>query len=68
MKLAQKMSLGWMASDRDHIEFVRMRGPHGKGFAEMAVSQYRPREHSNGKQSGEGEQRYVGHFYFINDS
>lgn len=35
--MAQRMSLGWF---RDHkrVEFVRMRGPQGKGHAEMAVS------------------------------
>jgi len=35
--MAQRMSLGWF---RDHkrVEFVTMRGPQGKGRAEMAVS------------------------------
>uniref|UniRef100_A0A915HKQ3 Uncharacterized protein n=1 Tax=Romanomermis culicivorax TaxID=13658 RepID=A0A915HKQ3_ROMCU len=29
----------WMSSSSDrHLEFVRMKGPRGKGFAEMAVS------------------------------
>lgn len=31
------MSLGWFKGHK-RVEFVRMRGPHGKGFAEMAVS------------------------------
>lgn len=26
-----------MATSSQHLEFVRMRGPHGKGYAEMAV-------------------------------
>jgi len=36
-RMAQQMSLGWF---RDHkrVEFVTMRGPQGKGRAEMAVS------------------------------
>jgi hypothetical protein len=36
-RVAQRMSLGWF---RDHkrVEFVCMRGPQGKGRAEMAVS------------------------------
>eukprot|EP00794_Sanderia_malayensis_P018132 gene18132-19942_t len=42
LKLAKRMSLGWMASDHDHVEFIRMRGPHGKGFAEMAISHFKP--------------------------
>ena len=35
--MAQRMSLGWF---RDHkrVEFVTMRGPQGKGRAEMAIS------------------------------
>ena len=31
------MSLGWFKGHR-RVEFVRMRGPQGKGHAEMAVS------------------------------
>ena len=36
-RMAQRMSLGWF---RDHkrVEFVTMRGPQGKGRAEMAIS------------------------------
>ena len=34
---AHTMSLGWFKGHK-RVEFVRMRGPHGKGFAEMAVS------------------------------
>ena len=45
--MAHKMSLGWMASDPDHVEFIRMRGPHGKGFAEMAISHFKPSENEN---------------------
>ena len=40
--MAQKMSMAWLSNDHDHIEFIRMRGPHGKGFAEIAISQYKP--------------------------
>ena len=43
--MAQKMSLSWMASNNDHTEFIRMRGPRGKGFAEMAINQYKPEDH-----------------------
>ena len=40
----QKMTLGLLSNDDDHTEFIRMRGPNGKGFAQMAVSLYRPNE------------------------
>ena len=35
--MAQKMSMGWYKGQK-RVEFVRMRGPQGKGHAEMAVS------------------------------
>eukprot|EP00795_Rhopilema_esculentum_P011623 gene11623-21865_t len=47
MKVAQKMSLGWLSNDQDHTEFIKMKGPHGKGFAEMAIRQYKPSENDN---------------------
>eukprot|EP00112_Aurelia_sp_Birch-Aquarium-sp1_P025604 Seg859.10 transcript_id=Seg859.10/GoldUCD/mRNA.D3Y31 product="putative protein KIAA0930-like" protein_id=Seg859.10/GoldUCD/D3Y31 len=49
LKMAQKMSMAWLSNDHDHIEFIRMRGPHGKGFAEIAISQYKPEENSSTK-------------------
>ena len=36
-KMAQRMSLGWFKGHK-RVEYVRMRGPGGKGHAEMAVS------------------------------
>ncbi|CAF1264104.1 unnamed protein product [Adineta steineri] len=39
-RVAQRMTLGMYTKHR--VEFVRMRGPNGKGHAEMAVSRYRP--------------------------
>ncbi|CAF3492960.1 unnamed protein product, partial [Rotaria sp. Silwood2] len=39
-RVAQRMSLGMYTKRR--VEFVRMRGPNGKGHAEMAVSRFRP--------------------------
>ncbi|GIY37563.1 uncharacterized protein KIAA0930 homolog [Caerostris darwini] len=36
-KFAQKVSLGWY-QEHQRLEFVRMRGPNGKGYAEMAVT------------------------------
>lgn len=36
-RMAQKMSMGWFRGKK-RVEFVRMRGPQGKGHAEMAVS------------------------------
>ena len=36
----QKMTLGLLSHYEDHTEFIRMRGPHGKGFAQMAVQRY----------------------------
>ncbi|CAF1037368.1 unnamed protein product [Rotaria sp. Silwood1] len=38
-RVVQRMSLGIYTKRR--VEFVRMRGPNGKGHAEMAVSRYR---------------------------
>ena len=35
--MAQRMSFGWIKGHK-RVEFVRMRGPQGKGHAEMAVS------------------------------
>jgi hypothetical protein len=38
-RVAQKISLGlWNASGSERMEFVRMKGPQGKGHAEMAVT------------------------------
>ena len=36
-KMVQRMSLGWYKGQK-RVEYMRMRGPHGKGQAEMAVS------------------------------
>ncbi|XP_064634809.1 uncharacterized protein KIAA0930 homolog isoform X2 [Lineus longissimus] len=36
-RFVQRMSMGWFQGHR-RVEFVRMRGPGGKGHAEMAVS------------------------------
>ncbi|XP_077977338.1 uncharacterized protein KIAA0930 homolog [Glandiceps talaboti] len=40
-RVAQRMSLG-KYTGRGRMEFIRMRGPEGKGHAEMAVSRYKP--------------------------
>lgn len=37
-KMVQRMSLGWISKTHKRVEFVRMRGPCGKGYAEIAVS------------------------------
>ncbi|XP_046580369.1 uncharacterized protein KIAA0930 homolog [Haliotis rubra] len=36
-KMVQRMSLGWFKGHK-RVEYMRMRGPQGKGHAEMAVS------------------------------
>ncbi|XP_076304042.1 uncharacterized protein KIAA0930 homolog [Tachypleus tridentatus] len=36
-KMAQKVSMGWYQGQR-RMEFVRMRGPQGRGLAEIAVT------------------------------
>ena len=36
-KMAQRMSMGWFKGHK-RVEYMRMRGPHGKGHAEMAIS------------------------------
>ncbi|XP_070568493.1 uncharacterized protein KIAA0930 homolog [Ptychodera flava] len=40
-RIAQRMSLG-KYTGHGRMEFIRMRGPEGKGHAEMAVSRYKP--------------------------
>jgi len=51
-KVVQKMTLGLLSHNEDHTEFIRMRGPHGKGFAQMAIRLYTPNENeANGKRS-----------------
>ncbi|XP_006824125.1 uncharacterized protein KIAA0930 homolog [Saccoglossus kowalevskii] len=40
-RIAQRMSLG-KYTGRGRMEFIRMKGPEGKGHAEMAVSRYKP--------------------------
>ena len=29
--------MSWMSASNDHFEYIRMRGPHGKGYAEMRI-------------------------------
>ncbi|XP_012555871.1 uncharacterized protein KIAA0930 homolog isoform X1 [Hydra vulgaris] len=36
-KFAQKMSWINLGGSTDHFEYIRMRGPYGKGFAEMRI-------------------------------
>ena len=36
-KMAQRMSMGWFKGHK-RVEYMRMRGPQGKGHAEMAIS------------------------------
>lgn len=45
-KVAQRMSFGLFASQNMRCEFVRMKGPQGKGHAEMAVM--KPKGSSSG--------------------
>ena len=35
-KMVQKMSLGWWRGPAN-VEFIKMKGPGGKGHAEMAI-------------------------------
>jgi len=46
-KMVQKMS--WMTGNAEHYEYIRMRGPHGKGYAEMRIGQCKSDlvEHNN---------------------
>ena len=37
-RMAQRMSFGGWFANQKRVEFVRMRGPQGKGHAEMAIS------------------------------
>ncbi|XP_014677936.1 PREDICTED: uncharacterized protein KIAA0930 homolog [Priapulus caudatus] len=37
-RMAKRLSLGWYRGQQKRVEFVRMKGPQGKGHAEMAVS------------------------------
>ena len=36
-KFVQKMSWINMGGSAEHFEYIRMRGPYGKGFAEMRI-------------------------------
>ena len=36
--MVQRMSLGWISKTHKRVEFVKMRGPGAKGYAEIAVS------------------------------
>ena len=36
-RLTQFVSFGLMGREEERVEFVKMRGPGGKGYAEMAV-------------------------------
>ncbi|XP_062513253.1 uncharacterized protein KIAA0930 homolog isoform X2 [Corticium candelabrum] len=47
-KVVERMSLGFWKS-RDHVHFLRMRGPGGKGHAEIAVSQYQQKQEESGE-------------------
>ena len=31
--------MSWMTGPTEHYEYIRMRGPHGKGYAEMRIGQ-----------------------------
>lgn len=52
-KVVQKISLSWMngggGAGNEHFEYIRMRGPHGKGYAEMRIGLCRSDlvEHNN---------------------
>lgn len=39
-KVARKVSLGWWKGPAN-VEFIKMKGPGGKGHAEMAITQQR---------------------------
>ncbi|XP_032220552.1 uncharacterized protein KIAA0930 homolog isoform X2 [Nematostella vectensis] len=39
-KVAQKMSMGWWKG-QSTVEFIKMKGPSGKGHAEMAISRHK---------------------------
>ena len=39
-KVVQKISLGFNTFSEKRVEFVKMKGPGGKGYAEMAVSRH----------------------------
>ena len=47
-KVVERMSLGFWKS-RDHVHFLRMRGPGGKGHAEIAISQYQQKQEESGE-------------------
>ncbi|XP_071830469.1 uncharacterized protein KIAA0930 homolog [Apostichopus japonicus] len=54
-KVARKMSMGLYQEGRSRLEFIRMRGPESKGYAEVAVRQNAP-SHESSFDDGE----YVG--------
>ncbi|PIK48056.1 hypothetical protein BSL78_15068 [Apostichopus japonicus] len=46
-KVARKMSMGLYQEGRSRLEFIRMRGPESKGYAEVAVRQNAPSHESS---------------------
>ena len=48
-KVARKVSMGWWRGPVN-VEFIKMRGPGGKGHAEMAITQQKGEERSSAEE------------------
>ncbi|CAH3039990.1 unnamed protein product [Pocillopora meandrina] len=51
-KVARKVSMGWWKGPAN-VEFIKMKGPGGKGHAEMAITQHRGLEERSGLEDSE---------------
>ena len=57
-KVARKVSMGWWKGPAN-VEFIKMKGPGGKGHAEMAITQHRGLEERSGLEDSENSEWYV---------
>ena len=53
-KVARKVSMGWWRGPVN-VEFIKMRGPGGKGHAEMAITQQRGGEERSSAEEMEND-------------
>ena len=57
-KVARKVSMGWWKGPAN-VEFIKMKGPGGKGHAEMAITQHRGLEERSSLEDSENSEWYV---------
>ena len=57
-KVAQKMSMGWWPGPAS-VEFIKMKGPAGKGHAEMAICQQKSSTESRTSLNDDAQAEYL---------